>query len=321
MTDVDAAAEVELVVPPPVELPEFEGVLPVGVDTVLTGTSQRISRPIHHGQRGVLVVEYEVADVRHPKTKDGLKRKQMLKAVDAYELPEPIGGRLLVRLKKAHRLATDKSPVIAGFEEADVDGGELTTDGNGVVLTGGDLEALGLADASNDPVVVVFDTDAPDALWPHEFDEKELERRPVPGEEFPSPAWAGGDEPMPSVVRLLDPDTGETVAGWSDEDWEANLEQRELDQAAAEDRDAADELEAARAKRAEPTEGQMVNRAPFDEYDKADVALIKLWLAEDCPSATEAEHVAVFEEAHKGRKSVIKAARERVAVFMNGDPL
>jgi hypothetical protein len=313
MTDVDTTAgEVELVVPPPVELPEFEGVLPVGVDTVLTGTSQRISRPIHHGQRGVLVVEYEVADVRHPKTKDGLKRKQMLKAVDAYELPEPIGGRLLVRLKKAHRLATDKSPVIAGFEEADVDGGELTTDGNGVVITGGDLEALGLADASNDPVVVVWD-DADDMLWPDDFEDGLP--RPTPG------AKETGTEHGTTVcIRLLDPTTGDTIAGWTDEEWEAELERREHAQAAAEDRDAADELEAARAKRAEPTEGQMVNRAPFEGYDGCKVNEVQLYLEEDCDTATQAEHVAIYESSHRGRKGIIEAARRRVAELMNGDP-
>lgn len=238
MTDLETTPdELELVYPPPVELPEFEGQIPATVNTRLTGTSQRITRPIHHGEKVILLVEASVADVRHPKNKDGLQRLQMLQADEVYELPGQPGELLLRHTKKAWRLATESSsPALAGFDEleGDVDGAPLTVDGNGVVLTGGDMEALGLVDADDDDDAAV-----------------------------------------------------------------------------------ADQLEQARVKK---TEGQLVNRAPFEGYDKATIDLIGLWLDEDCPSASEAEHVRLYEEAHKGRKKVIQAAQDRVASFMTGDP-
>jgi hypothetical protein len=78
--------------PPPLDLPEFEGIKPVGVLTTLTGTSQRINRAMHHGDKIILLVEAELADVRHPKTKDGVKRKQVLSVADFFELDGEQGG-------------------------------------------------------------------------------------------------------------------------------------------------------------------------------------------------------------------------------------
>lgn len=100
---------------PTLELPEFEGVIPVGVLTTLTGASQRINRPIHHGDKLVLLVEAELVDVRHPKTKDGVKRKQVLSVVDFYELDGTKGKELLVAEREAYRVAEDERQGRAGL--------------------------------------------------------------------------------------------------------------------------------------------------------------------------------------------------------------
>lgn len=81
---------------------EFEGDRPAMVLTKVSGSSQRIHRPIHHGETGVLLVEYKVSDIRHPHTTDGLKRVQVLVATDVFEMPDDEGHDLLVRHRSAY---------------------------------------------------------------------------------------------------------------------------------------------------------------------------------------------------------------------------
>jgi hypothetical protein len=286
------------------EIPEFEGRIPIGVLTNVQGASQRIGRAIHHEEKVVLVVEASVRSVDHPMTKDGLKRRQVLKVEDIYEMEGKRGHRLLSTLRTAWRQADDarhaRTPIEGLFDG--VDGGATgATDGSGVVLTGSELAELGLADESLDPVMVVF-SDGGAKLWPDDFSDGDP--RPAPGEE------CSVDDGTLDVVRLVDPTSGDLVAGWTDDEYQAHLVGLEEIEAAKEDRAAADELEAARAPL---SDGQLANRQPFDEYDQADAKLITLWLAEDCDTLEQATHVAVYEAAHKARKTVIAAAQARHA--------
>lgn len=88
-------------------LPEFEGIIPVGVVTGLRGTSQRIQRPLHLGDKVLLLVEAEVTDIGHGRTKDGVKRRQVLSVSDFYEVAGDEGTELLGRLRKSYREAED----------------------------------------------------------------------------------------------------------------------------------------------------------------------------------------------------------------------
>lgn len=299
MTDETTTDDGEIVITPAGRLPDFEGLTPVGVLTSLQGAGERITRALHLDEKIVLVVEARVTNVQHPMSKAGVKRQHVLKVADLYELPGRRGARLLTALKKAWRLSDDASQGRTAIEELAGAGDdlELTVDGAGVVLTDADLADLGLADPANDPVVVVFEGGAR-AMWPDDFAPEVT--RPAAGERIAAP---GAGDDLVLVRQLLDARTGEPEATWSDEDEQERLLAEERAAAVAEDLEAAAGLE----------RGRMENRQPFEGYDDADVGLIKLWLAEDAPGPWACEHVAVYEDAHKGRKTVIAAARERRA--------
>lgn len=285
------------------ELPEFEGRIPVGVNTNLQGAGQRITRALHHEDRIVLVVEAKVADIRHPMTKDGLKRNHVLKVEDLYELPGRRGQRLLTMLKKAWRLASDAeggTPSLAGLD-ADGDGLEVTTDGAGVVLTPEDLSDLGLGDASNDPRVVIVATGAR-SMWPDDFPAGAP--APSAGDVVVVP---GGDVES-QVVELLDPLTGEQVARWSDEDEQARLlalEQEAAVEEARADVEAAEEL----------TLGQQQNRQPWDGYDDMSAKDIVSHLTTVVDDPAVADHVHAYESVHKERAGVLRTADARAATL------
>jgi hypothetical protein len=122
------------------DLPEFEGIIPVGVVTKLKGASQRIHRPIHLGERGVALVEYESVDIGHKDTKDGVKRHQVLAVSEMYDIGSDRAAELLQEFRAAYRQADDarkgREPL---FPDPDAPAGvEVKVDGSGVVVTPGD---------------------------------------------------------------------------------------------------------------------------------------------------------------------------------------
>lgn len=287
----------ELVVEPPGPLPEFEGRIPIAVQTALQGASERITRAIHLEESGVLVVEFECVDVRHPMTKDGVKRNQVLKIKDAYELPGRRGQRLLTMLKKAWRLGNDSDgPVLAGFDVAEgaADGIPVTTDGSGVVVTPGDAAEYGLDDESNDPVVVVL-YGGRRTLWPDDYPVGMA--RPALGEMVAEPDT---DEDA-QVVELLDHVTGESLGVWSEADEEARLLAEEQRLAAIEDVEAGQVL----------TDGQRVNRQPWPGFDDMAAKDVISKLTTEVVEIDVAANVYLYEEAHKARAGVMRTARAR----------
>ena len=223
----------------PAELPEFEGLQPVGVVTKITGGGSRITRPMHLGERGVLVVEYEVTDVGHSRTDDGVKRKHTLKAVDLLEVPDRPGKRLLNNLKESYRMATETGglPFADQGDAALAAGDDIAVDPSGVAMTPADLDELGLADSSRDPVVVVT-LDGARAMWPDDWGNNPPPSRPAPGDTLWMPGGSpGADEEL--VVEALDPVSGDVLGSWTEEDQAARLLEEEQ---AAEAREAAAEL-------------------------------------------------------------------------------
>jgi hypothetical protein len=135
------------VVEPPLpgasNLPEFEGVQPVGVVTKLNGSSQRIVRAIHLDETGVALVEFKGDDIGHKRTKkEGVKRHQTLAALDVYELAEGkcpgCGCDLLVELRAEQR-KNDPQLSIDDVDQAAELGRAMRTDESGVVLTDAEL--------------------------------------------------------------------------------------------------------------------------------------------------------------------------------------
>lgn len=202
---------------PRVRLPEFEGIIPVGIVTNMTGVSQRISRAIHIDELGVAVVEWELDSVNHKRTKDGVKRHQALKVLELFELEGSTGRRLLNHLKERYRAADDVDPLPFKHsgDEALVDAVIAgRTDGSGVAFTPSEAAELGIGSA--DPVTVIFD-DGKRAVWPDDFPTGMA--RPVTlGARIRVPGRTSGD--LGEVVQLLDFLTNLPLegAGWADDE-------------------------------------------------------------------------------------------------------
>lgn len=131
------------------DLPEFEGVQPVGVVTKIKGASQRITRAIHFEERGLALVEWKNDDISHKRTKkEGVKRHQTLDVLDLHEHT----GRcpncdtdLLAALRQAYRDANPQLSIDDVDQAAEL-GRALRTDESGVVMTPAEAEEALAAD-------------------------------------------------------------------------------------------------------------------------------------------------------------------------------
>jgi hypothetical protein len=241
----------------PNDLPSFEGVKPVGVVTKVNGAGSRIFRAMHLDEKVVLVIEARVSNVGHGTTDDGVKRIHTLRVADLYELEGKAGASLLRSLRQAHQIADDqrhgRKPILADLEqpESNAAGIDVVVDEEGRVHTatvsGGDGLGLPLVDVA----VLVFE-DEFRALWPDDFPDASGPH-PEAGEHLAKPGDKAGA--LFQVRKVLDADTGETVDEWTDEQEEARLlaEEQRLEEEerehARQDREATDELLAAREKK------------------------------------------------------------------------
>lgn len=242
---------------PTTDLPEFEGLRPIGVLCKVNGAGSRIHRAMHLEEKVILVIETEVANVGHALTDDGVKRVHTLRVKDLFELEGKPGAALLRSLRQAYRLADDARhgrTALGGIADSVDSAGpglEVTVDGNGTVVTNAEkaakngelLEGLPHVDVA----VLVFE-DGGRALWPDDFADA-VGPHPEAGERIARPG-AKKDADPELVRKVLDADTGETVEEWTDEQEDERL--RELEESlgreeARQDREAAEELEAARA--------------------------------------------------------------------------
>lgn len=291
------------VVIPTAPFDEFEGEKVTDAVLKLSGTMV-LRRPIGRHGKVVVLLEVEVDGVDHPGTDAGVKRVESTKKATAYELPGGLGKRLLSAARHADRIADDRTQGRTAIEdmlaeEVRADGLELTTDGAGVVLTPDEMAAAGLDDKGLDPLVVIVvpwakldgrKTGAGQKLlYPDEM--PTLTAPPSPGDTV---AVDGADV---VVVEILDATTGEPAGEWTWDDEKARMLEAEQ---------AAESAEAGGL-----TDGQMVNRAPWDGYDGAVVGAVVGRL--ERLSFDEVRHVITYEEAHKARAGVVKAAREHLS--------
>lgn len=336
---------VETPLPLSISLPEFEGILPVGVITKLTGTGQRITRPLHYEERGVLVVEYEVVNVQHPKTADGMKRVQVLDVKDFYELEGKPGAVLLRSLRQAYRLADDARKGRKGLPIADLEQPEdagpglaVTVAGDGTVLTSTELAEIrgevleGLPHV--DVAVLVFDDEAR-ALWPDDFGSA-TGPHPEAGERILKPGAKAKDAPA-LVRKVLDADTGETLEEWTDEQENERLVELERELAAEElrgDLDAVAELERGRTPKEpalpgeddEPDDDAALATVSTMNTNRLDAARIMAnpegpglraagSVKADVAKMTDVELVRAIgdlERLGKGRKAILDATEKRI---------
>lgn len=147
------AAVISAPLPGASDLPEFEGVQPVGVVTKIRGASQRITRAIHIDETGLALVEWKNDDIGHKRTKkEGVKRHQALDVLDLHEL---VGGKcpecacdLLAAIRAEYRKKDpqgsldDVDPAELGDQRKAADGVALTPEEEKALAAfNGDVEA------------------------------------------------------------------------------------------------------------------------------------------------------------------------------------
>lgn len=208
---------------PRVELPDFEGVTPAGVDTKVTGAGQRIERALHLEERLIVLAEVEVTNVAHAAGKDGVRRSHTLQVRDLYELGGKEGRRQLARLRTSFRQARDEAlgrTALPLFDDTSTP--ECFTDASGVLLTPEELaEKQGLqTDLDIDGVVLVF-ADGQRGLWPYDWEGLD-QSLGIPGQTMRRPNSSDAGD-VGQVRQWLDPDTGEVIDEWSEDDEDGRL--------------------------------------------------------------------------------------------------
>lgn len=185
-------------------LPDYQGRVPVGMTSRITGLNDLINAPHGVGQRAVVVVLVECTDAGHRKTSKGLKYHETYEARELLTPDPDAGRRLWAVLSADRRAAADKAAA-----RAPLPGMAVVTDASGVVLTEAEL-----ADLRGDPVaairgpgalipaVVVYD-DGSRLMWPDDFPPD------TPRPELGDPAE--DDEDSAEVEDLLDVFTGESL--------------------------------------------------------------------------------------------------------------
>lgn len=251
---------------PTLELPEYHGRAPVGMKTSLNGAGNRVTREHSIGDRVVLVIEAKVKKAGHEETDDGLIYAEVLKVTDLFEIQGDPGRRLISAVRQSYRTADDvakgREPLKDGDEDFSVAG---ITDASGVALTPAELAELrgdpvrAMLDEAMTPVVIVY-SDGARELWPDDFDGGAP--RPEPGERFET-----ADDGDVYVERILDAETGETVAEWTreqEEDRLLELEKRlEAEERAEEARAVPEDVDGDTI----PQEG---DEEPVDEFEVGD---------------------------------------------------
>jgi hypothetical protein len=208
------------------------------------------AREIQPGEKLVLIVEGRLAkhnDRYDPETGEFDERVQVLDAADVYELGGTEGRDVLRQVRNRWQLADDGTRGVMPFDHSVPAAQYVSSDGT--VLTPAEIaEARGESWSPADDLTVEF-AGGVRAFWPDD--------------------WGGGSHSLPGVggfmqvpggdpgevvqvVRLLDPESGDLVAEWTDVDEEA----RELAEAAREDREAHEQLQAARAEDAAELEDE-----------------------------------------------------------------
>jgi len=302
--------------PADLELPEFEGVIPVGVVTRVSGTGQRITRPIHYQERVLLLVEASATSVGHSKTNDGMKRVHTLAVTDLYELTGPDAEKVLAGARAAYRLSDDAAHGRASLEFDDTAQPIISTDG--VILTAREVaEQRGEqlpGDALGD-VLVEFDGGAR-GRWPEDWLGLGQSLAAVGGTmRLPASAELGD---VGRVVRWLSVDDPSVVlAEWSVEDEAARLVELEEAVAAEEaraDREVVEGMTRPDAVAAAQAIGREVAGVPWPGYPGAKVTELRTEIRSGAHDE-DLELALSYERGHKGRPMLLKAIKDRLAVL------
>jgi len=296
-----------------IDLPEFEGTIPVGVVTSVTGTGQRITRPIHYGEKIVLVVEAEATNIGHRKTTDGMKRVHTLSAVDLYELPGEAGQKLLRQQRAEWRVADDQVHGRQALGLDDTTQAVLSVDG--VILTAREIaEQRGDSMPDDDASLIVEFEDGTRGVWPEDWLGLGQSLAAVGGSmRLPGSAEVGDTA---RVMRWLDvEDPTSVVAEWSDADEAARLLALEQE---AERAEAAADREVVEGMPRPDDFDDDPDRigTPWDRYGSMKIDELRENIA--VASLGDLRYALRWEHEHKGRVTVEKCIRDRIAL-LEGD--
>lgn len=236
-------------------LPEYDGQRPIGMRTSLNGTGNRITHPHRIGDTVIVVLECRVTESAHKEVDDGIVYFEALKTKDFIEVPGSQGKTLLNALRQA---AAGDEGTLPGVVATEVKAGaKVVADASGVVATPTEAETVfGIPhDPALDPVVLVFD-DGSRGLWPDDWAGLGQSRAEVGGFMRAPGSTKAGD--VLQLRKVLDADSGATLAEWTEEQEDARLLAAERQALAEEqtrgaedtraDLDATAELEAARGR-------------------------------------------------------------------------
>lgn len=290
-------------------LPEFEGQVPIGVVTAITGSGQRITRPIHYMEKGVLLVEFEATNIGHKKTNDGMKRVHTLAVVDLYELDGEEGQKLLRQKRAQWRVADDASHGRQSLGLDDTAQPVLSVDG--VILTALELaERQGVTVAEDTSFLVEFDT-GDKGIWPEDWLASGQSLAAVGGRMRLVGSEVGDTA---QVMRWLDiEDPTVVLAEWTEEDEAARL--LELEHAA--------EVEEAKADRevaegmARPPAGESRIGPPWPGYGSMSVTDLKRHVG-TVDDVDLLHYAADFEKGHKGRVTLMSTIGIRLDELAEG---
>jgi len=298
-------------------LPAFEGTVPVGVVTKLSGSGDTtITGARHIGDRAVLLVEAEVDNVAHDKTKKGLVRIQRFSVLELYELDVDGEGRDLLRAQRtAYRMASDAAKGLAALTFDDTAQPACYVDASGVMLTAQEIaEQRGdrLLVDSQALITVVFE-DGGSYFWPDDWQGSGQSLASVGGL-MRQPNGEPGERGK--VIAWRNAESGDTLDEWTDEDEQTLL--RFVEAAAELDEDvAAVQLleDARRLKGSQSVVEQAAAGEPWHGYDASSAADIRRNI-EVLESVDELRRGFAYELAHKDRQTVKVAFEKRLQLFV-----
>lgn len=222
------------------ELPDFEGLKPIGVITKVSGAGQRITRPLGLEQRVILVVEAVVSGVDHKTTNDGVKRIHTLAVKDLYEAEGKEGKKLLSTMRQHAKKVEDERSgrlTVPGVDTTPKTDHGQVLDNNGVALTPEEVAAARGEEVTDltqgeDPIALIF-SDNSRALWPDDYLNSGFSE-PFAGDFLPNPNNEDKNAQL-QIIKVLDVETGEEIESWGDEEEAARLKAAE-DEALAQEK-------------------------------------------------------------------------------------
>lgn len=294
------------------------------------GTKLLTTGEKHLGERAVLLLETRVAGVEFERGKgDALVRRQRFAVLAAFELPLGEGADLLREARGRYRAADDALKGLAALPFDGTEVPEQYVDADGVLLLPAEVAAArGEKWTPERDLSVVF-SDGTKAVWPDDWDEGQTlapagGRMAAPSGGVLSGKFAAGSTVQ--VVQLVDLESGDVLADWSDADEAERLAAVEASLAAVEEDLPPDETSDDGIRiRDVPVEDEAeyvdieYPGTPWSGYGMLKVSAVKAELRRQTDPEV-LRHALAFEERNGNRPTVLTTIRQCLAALLDEDP-